>query len=215
MKTAAAKILLSALILSILTASAALAQQQSVRFHWSPSLVIEDGDLVPAESLNYEIWLKRGTETEQMVAFVPDTTFVFRADPGINQYIRVCGVDDKDRRSIMSEWSDPVYFENNGEIVAGSGGAQLRANYPNPFNPETRIVYGVPDDIKSSDVVRLEIFTVQGYRVRVLPVDRSPGWHEVVWDGKDGRGMVTSAGMYVMRFMVGNSVETGKMTMVK
>jgi hypothetical protein len=124
-------------------------------------------------------------------------------------------IDDLDRQSIMSEWSDPIYFENNGEIVASQAGAQLKANYPNPFNPETRIVYGIPDDIKSTDEVRLEIFTVQGYRVRILPVDRSPGWHEVVWNGTDNRGMVASAGMYVTRLVVGNSVKTGKMTMVK
>jgi len=214
-KTAATKILLSVFILSILTASTALAQQQDVHFHWSPSPVIDDGGIVRPEAVNYQVWLKRGSESEQLVATVSDTTFILSADPGVTQRIRVRGVDDKDRMSIMSDWSDPFYFENGGEIVTGPIGAQLKANYPNPFNPETRIVYGVPDNIKSTDVVRLEIFTVQGYRVRILPVDRSPGWHEAVWDGKDDRGMVTSTGMYVTRFMVGNSVKTGKMTMVK
>ena len=115
----------------------------------------------------------------------------------------------------MSEWSDAFYFETDGESVATPMGPQLKPNYPNPFNPETRIVYSIPENIRSTDVVRLEIFTVQGYRVRTLPVDRTPGWHEVTWNGKDQRGVVTSAGMYVTRLVVGNSVETGKMTMVK
>jgi len=99
--------------------------------------------------------------------------------------------------------------------MVGSGIFGLKANYPNPLNPQTRIVYGVPETIKSSDPVRLEIFTLQGHRVKTLTVDRTPGWHEVTWDGKDERGRVTSAGMYVTRFVVGTSVQTGKMTMVK
>ncbi len=215
MKTAAAKILLSALILSILTTSAALAQRQAVNFHWSPCPVIDEGGIIRPEAVSYEIWLKRGNESELLVATVSDTTFILSVDPGVVQQIRVRGVDNMNRRSIMSEWSDPIYFEVDGDIVTAPVGAQLKANYPNPFNPETRIVYGIPDNIKSTDVVRLEIFTVQGYRVRTLPVERSPGWHEVVWNGKDNRGMVTSTGMYVTRLVVGSSVKTGKMTMVK
>jgi len=218
-KTAATKILFSALILSIilsiLGASAALAQQQDVNLHWNPCPVFDGNGIVLPKAVSYEVWLKRGDELDQLVATVPDTMFKFSADPGVDQWIRVRGVDKRGLKSAMSAWSDPIYFEAFSEIVPLPTGAQLKANYPNPFNPETRIVYGVPDDIKSTDVVRLEIFTVQGYRVRTLPVNRSPGWHEVMWNGRDDRGMVASAGMYVTRFVVGSSVKTGKMTMVK
>lgn len=215
MKTAAAKILFSALILLILTGSAALAQQHEVHLHWSASPVIDGDGIVRPEAVSYEVWLKRGDELDQLVATVRDTTFKYNADPGISQRIRVRGIDIRGLRSMMSEWSDPIFFELTGNAITLPIGAQLKANYPNPFNPETRIVYGIPEDIKSTDVVRLEIFTVQGYRVRTLQVDRSPGWHEVVWNGQDDRGMVTSTGMYVTRFAVGSSVKTGKMTMVK
>ena len=215
MKTAAAKILFSVLILLILTGSAALAQQHEVYLHWSISPVMDEDGIVRPEAVSYEVWLKRGDELDQLVATVRDTTFMYNADSGITQRIRVRGIDRRGLKSIMSEWSDPIFFEMTGEIVTVPIGAQLKSNYPNPFNPETRIVYGIPEDIKSTDVVRLEIFTVQGYRVRTLQIDRSPGWHEVVWNGKDDRGMVTSTGMYVTRFVVGSSVKTGKMTMVK
>ncbi len=215
MKTAANKILLSALILTILTASAALAQQQDVQFHWNPSPVVDEGGIVRPEAVSYEVWLRKGDESDRLIGTVSDTTFIFSADPGVSQRIRVRGVDEIGLRSVMSDWSDPIYFEIGGDIVTVPMGAQLKTNYPNPFNPETRIVYGIPEDIQDSDVVRLEIFTVQGYLVRTLQVNRSPGWHEVVWNGRDNRGMVTSTGMYVTRFVVGNSVVTGKMTMVK
>lgn len=215
MKTAAIKILLSALILSAFSASAALAATQDIQFHWRASPVIDDDGIVRPEAVTYEVWLKRGEASEQMVATVQDTTYKLTADSGVSTRVRVRGIDKEGRRSVMSDWSEPFYFEIEGEAVAKPLGAQLKPNYPNPFNPETRIVYSIPEDIKSSDVVRLEIFSVQGYRVRTLPVDRSPGWHEVTWNGKDQRGVVASAGMYVTRFVVGNSIETGKMTMVK
>ncbi len=215
MKTAASKIMLSALILAILTASAAMAEQQDVEFHWNPSPVIDEGGIIRPEAVSYEVWLREGDDLAELVATVSDTTFVFNAVSGVSQRIRVRGIDERGLKSVMSDWSDPIYFEVGGDIVTVPMGARLKPNYPNPFNPETRIVYGVPEDIQDSDVVRLEIFTVQGYLVRTLEIDRSPGWHEVVWNGRDNRGMVTSTGMYVTRFVVGNTMETGKMTMVK
>jgi len=214
-KTAASKILLSALILTFLTASAATADQQDVQFHWNPSPVIDEGGIIRPAAVSYEVWLREGNDVAELVATVSDTTYLFSANSGVSQRIRVRGIDYKGLKSVMSDWSDPIYFEVGGDIVTVPMGAQLKPNYPNPFNPETRVVYGIPEDIQGSDVVRLEIFTVQGYLVRTLDIDRSPGWHEVVWNGRDNRGMVTSTGMYVTRFVVGNSVETGKMTMVK
>lgn len=215
MKTAATKILLFALIIGILIPSAAMAQRRDVSLHWAPSPVIDNGGIVRPEAVSYEVWLRKGDAADELYATVADTTVQLAAEPGISQRIRVRGVDKDGRKSVMSEWSEPFYFEVDGDIVTVPMGAQLKSNYPNPFNPETRIVYGIPDDIKSTDVVRLEIFTVQGYRVRTLNVDRSPGWHEVTWNGKNEQGLVAAAGMYVTRFVVGNSTKTGKMTMVK
>jgi hypothetical protein len=213
--TAASKILLSALILCTLTSSAALAQRQNVEFHWAPSPVIDESGIVRPEAVSYEVWLRKDNENSQLLATVADTTFVIQAESGISQQIRVRGVDKEGRKSAMSNWSESFTFEADGDIVSVPKGAQLKSNYPNPFNPETRIVYGIPTDIRSTDVARLEIFSVQGYRVRTLEIDRTPGWHEVTWNGRDDSGMVASAGMYVTRFVVGKSVKTGKMTMVK
>jgi flagellar hook assembly protein FlgD len=63
--------------------------------------------------------------------------------------------------------------------------------------------------------MRKAIYNVNGELVRNLEVDRTPGWHEVMWDGTNERGVVASTGLYLTRFMVGSMVTTGKMTMVK
>jgi len=214
-KAVAIKTLIASLILTFLITGAAFAQRQNLEFHWKPSPVFEDDGIVRPEAVSYEVWLKRGNELENMVATVGDTIYMLDVEPGITQRLRVRGIDKNGNKSEMSEWSDPLFVDSDGTVVTVPGGAQLKSNYPNPFNPETRIVYGIPENIQTTDVVRLEIFSVQGYRVRTLHANRSPGWHEVAWDGKDDRGVVTSAGMYVTRLMVGDSVKTGKMTMVK
>ncbi len=53
------------------------------------------------------------------------------------------------------------------------------------------------------------------YSTQTMEVERTPGWHEVVWDGTDDGGRVQATGMYVTRLVVGAMVETQKMTMLK
>ena len=95
------------------------------------------------------------------------------------------------------------------------GEPTLSPNYPNPFNPETRIAYSVPIDADPSARMALEIYNLRGQRIRSFDPDPSPGWHEVTWDGRDDRGLIQATGTYVTRYVCGDKVEVGKMTMVK
>ena len=57
----------------------------------------------------------------------------------------------------------------------------LEANYPNPFNPATRIRYAVPH----ASSVRLAVYDVQGRLVEVLvEAEQPPGWHEVTFEAR-------------------------------
>ena len=61
-------------------------------------------------------------------------------------------------------------------------GSDLKGNFPNPFNPQTTIQYGLPQVTS----VRLVIFDAMGRRVRMLVDDRQqPGWHEMIFDTGD------------------------------
>lgn len=218
MRHAAAILTMFALLaLLALAAGGALAQTQDVRFHWAPSPAVDDqGEPLP-HAVGYQVWLRSDSDQPRLVSTVTgDTVYTLVAEPGVVQRIRVCGFDNLGRMSVFSDWSDPVYFE--GEVRSGDGvpsAGALDGNYPNPFNPETRIRYGVPADIATGTPVRLEVYGIDGRRVRAFTVDRTPGWHEVIWDGTDDRGIVQSTGMYVTRFVVGTKAETGKMTMLK
>ena len=67
-------------------------------------------------------------------------------------------------------------------------------NYPNPFNPSTIIKFGLPE----VQNVSIEIYNTLGERVRALLNEiRGPGYHEVMWNGKDAAGRSVSSGMYL------------------
>ena len=192
------------------------AQNIDVQFHWAPAAT-EDAQGNPcAEAVSYEIYYQRDGGLETLIAAVDDTSFVLIADPGARHRIRVRGVDKDGRPGALSPWSAEVYFETPGRSAdqvppVGS----LRPNYPNPFNPETHIVYGVPDDVQSLTSIKLAIFDLKGQRVRTLKPERTPGWHTATWNGQDDFGRMMPTGQYLTLFSCDGQVTSSKMTMVK
>jgi flagellar hook assembly protein FlgD len=88
----------------------------------------------------------------------------------------------------------------------------LSANYPNPFNPSTKIEFALPE----AQLVRLAIFAVDGRRIATLKNESMPaGHHSVTWTGRDDRGGLVAAGVYFYRIQAGDFSQTQKMTLVK
>ncbi len=88
---------------------------------------------------------------------------------------------------------------------------KLYGNFPNPFNPGTRISYSVD---QPSEVV-LSIYNAIGQKVRTVSEGyREPGFYTLFWDGHSDEGRNCSAGVYLYRLAAGNKVATSKMLMV-
>ncbi len=90
----------------------------------------------------------------------------------------------------------------------------LKQNFPNPFNPSTKIPY----DLKISSHVSVEVFNVLGQRVRTLINEEQQAGPQVVeWDGRDANGTTVSSGMYFYKINAGDGlfVETRKMVLLK
>ena len=69
----------------------------------------------------------------------------------------------------------------------------LDPNYPNPFNPETKINYQLPE--KSTVVIK--IFNLKGQLIWTLLNEfKAPGYYTVVWDGRDASGLSIPSGTY-------------------
>jgi hypothetical protein len=87
-------------------------------------------------------------------------------------------------------------------------------NRPNPFNPSTRIRFGVPGPGAAD--VSLRVFDIAGRRVATL-VSRKldPGYHEVRWDGRTDRGVALGSGVFFLRAEIGPAHFTRKLVLVR
>lgn len=89
---------------------------------------------------------------------------------------------------------------------------ELHSNYPNPFNPTTRIRYGVPKPA----FVKIGVYNVLGQLVSELVSDeKSAGYYDVDWNGRDSGGGLAPSGVYFYRIEAGRFVETRSMVLQK
>jgi protocatechuate 3,4-dioxygenase beta subunit len=88
----------------------------------------------------------------------------------------------------------------------------LYPNYPNPFNPETRIRFGLPE----SGRVRVVVYDISGRMIRSLwDGPATTGFHSVSWDARDASGMQVPSGVYFFRVEGAREVRTGKMVYLR
>jgi len=91
-------------------------------------------------------------------------------------------------------------------------GFALYPNYPNPFNPETRIRFQLPQ--KSG--VELVVYDILGQRVKTLVTEiMDAGLHQVTWDGLNYDGNEVASGMYIYRIKAGGYFANQKMLLVR
>lgn len=85
-------------------------------------------------------------------------------------------------------------------------------NYPNPFNPETRISFYLENDTK----IELDIFNIKGQRVTTLVKDNlTKGRHYFDWLGTDFKGSRVASGVYFYRIKTNSATQTRKILLLK
>jgi protocatechuate 3,4-dioxygenase beta subunit len=89
---------------------------------------------------------------------------------------------------------------------------ELYGNAPNPFNPETRIRFGLP----AAMPVRVRIFNMLGEEVTLLHNGMmNAGVHHVTWNGRDKVGRLVGSGVYLYRLESGGVLLRGKMILLR
>ena len=120
----------------------------------------------------------------------------------------------KDGKLINLEGDIPV-FENNqlymvpslSEAIALPETFSLDRAYPNPFNPVTTLRFAIPVD---SDVT-LSIYNLQGREVSTLiSGNMDAGYHTAKWNAD-----AHASGVYFVKMIVGDYVNTQKLMLVK
>ncbi|MDQ7064152.1 MAG: lamin tail domain-containing protein [candidate division KSB1 bacterium] len=85
-----------------------------------------------------------------------------------------------------------IAIEDAGQTLA----FRLHPAFPNPFNPETRLRFDLPELAK----VTVVVYDTRGRRVRLLARSAYPaGRHELIWDGRNELGQPVSSGLYFVR----------------
>ena len=118
--------------------------------------------------------------------------------------------------NVIQVWtnSNPTVsvIEDDTEAPIVAKGFKLYQAYPNPFNPSTKIDY----EIGSIGNAKLEIFNLKGELVNTL----ANGWHnlgthQVLWNGKDSRGMQVTSGTYIYRLTSADVSFSKTVTLIK
>ena len=111
-----------------------------------------------------------------------------------------------------------VYFYTNwlttglDRIEEPPGQFTLKQNYPNPFNPVTRIPY----ELDRRAHVQITVYSILGEEINTLVnAVESPGYREVIWNGRDYSGQPVASGIYICRFRAGESVQSRKMILLR
>jgi len=84
--------------------------------------------------------------------------------------------------------------------------------YPNPFNPETNIRFGLSE----ASGFKLRIYNARGQLVRDLASGDLPrGYHTIKWNGRDERGASCASGIYFLVMTSGRDSFKRKLVIMK
>ncbi|HFE63560.1 MAG TPA: hypothetical protein ENK14_03985, partial [Caldithrix sp.] len=73
----------------------------------------------------------------------------------------------------------------------------LFSNYPNPFNPSTKLRYRIPQSSQKLVPVDVSVYNVLGQRIKTLfKGNVEAGNHELVWNGTSDNGITVPGGIY-------------------
>jgi len=185
----------------------------------------------------YTVWtdLRNGSsnpdiyyDTRNNGTWAGNTSLVGAASDTSNSVQRFPGIVHDDFGTAYVAWSDerlPASIGKNRDVFFKTGYfvatavplekpslARLLRNYPNPFNPVTRIQFVLDRDA----YVSLRVFDVQGRAVRTL-VDSylASGQRVIGWDGRDDGGRSLASGTYFLRLEGGGAYLSRTVNLVR
>ncbi|MCL6495819.1 MAG: T9SS type A sorting domain-containing protein [Ignavibacterium sp.] len=84
---------------------------------------------------------------------------------------------------------------------------KLFQNFPNPFNPNTRIAYSIPQDVQ----VTLKVYDLLGNEIQTLVDEpQQQNYYEVQFNAEN-----LSSGVYFYQLKAGDFIQTKKMVLLR
>jgi hypothetical protein len=106
----------------------------------------------------------------------------------------------------------PEGIVNNGTPAAPSDYG-LKQNFPNPFNPDTRISFALEDD----GPAQITIYNLKGNKIKTIfnEIVEADMVQSAYWDGKDDNGKTVATGVYLYRLRTNSTNYTKRMLLMK
>ena len=177
---------------------------------WSNEATTQTITVSPTETKTYTV-----TVTDDCDNSVSDEVTVNVNDVRCgnkNKKVLVC---HKGNTICISKNAVQTHLNNHGDYLGNCGDQieelpkdfELHTNYPNPFNPMTRIDYALPFDSK----VSLQIFDILGREVVTLVNDNQrAGYYTVDFNASN-----LASGIYYYRMIAGDFIAIKKMVVIK
>jgi len=146
------------------------------------------------------------------------------ADNGSNWFISGAP-DDRWDNTVLSELKSIIGSDFEAIVTVGENGDPIYPtpsnishripilrdykiiNYPNPFNPSTKIKFDLP----KPETVKIEVYNIIGQKIQTLLNNPMPaGYHEVEFNGQN-----LSSGIYLYRIEAGEWQDVKKMVYLK
>lgn len=113
---------------------------------------------------------------------------------------------------LMTSSGGVTSIEEKTQKIVSPVSFELLGNYPNPFNPATKIRYR----IAKAGSFRLTVYNVKGEVVQTLVSEhRQPGTYSVEWSGMDDSSRPVASGVYYYRLHNNRSSLSGKMLLLR
>jgi len=108
-------------------------------------------------------------------------------------------------------WANTATTELD-ESAPIAGKFELMGNYPNPFNPETKIRFST----EKYSQVKVTIYSILGEKVNVIQnSELKAGTYNISWHGIDSKGNKVPSGVYFYEVKSDNRTAKGKMLLLK
>ncbi len=138
-----------------------------------------------------------------------ETPYFYYTVPASGVYQVKCEVTDLNY-TLSKVWTVNVIL--GADIPPLPSDYALRQNFPNPFNPETRITFSLPQ----REYVEISVYNVKGQEINTLVSEiKEAGEHHIVWNARDSQGKTLQSGIYLYKIKAGNFHAIRKAILIK
>ena len=201
---------------TVFPANQSVHENSEIQFIWNRPI-----DPDPIERFNYQIvyveteedWLDSSNYVYSEV-IQSDTSLTLFLESNSRYFWGVIATDS-DGFSVASNGGLPQeLFIGDLELSQNrfSMHYSLDQNFPNPFNPTTKISY----QISKEGHVSLIVYDIKGRKIITLVNEhQNIGRYSLSWNGRNDLGEIISGGMYICRIEAGSFSDTKKLLYIK